>query len=73
MINFDDDANEKKTWHNLKLRYISDRPYRTLIIGDFGSGKTNALLNLIKNQPDTDQIYLDAKDPYEKNINSQIK
>ena len=28
------------------------------------SGKTN-LLNLIENQPDTDRIYLYAKDPYE--------
>ena len=30
-----------------------------------GSGKTNALLNLIVNQPDIDKIYLYAKDPYE--------
>ena len=30
-----------------------------------GSGKTNALLNLINNQPDIDKIYLYAKDPYE--------
>ena len=27
--------------------------------------KTNALLNLINNQPDIDKIYLHAKDPYE--------
>ena len=27
--------------------------------------KTNALLNLINNQPDIDKIYLYAKDPYE--------
>ena len=27
--------------------------------------KTNALLNLIYNQPDIDKIYLYAKDPYE--------
>ena len=39
--------------------------YRTLIIGGSGSGKTNALLNLINNQPDIDKIYLYAKDPYE--------
>ena len=31
--------------------------------------KTNALLNLIKDQPDIDKIYLYAKDPYEKKIN----
>ena len=28
-------------------------------------GKTNALLNLINNQPGIDKIYLHAKDPYE--------
>ena len=28
-----------------------------------GSRKTNALLNLINNQPDIDKIYLYAKDP----------
>ena len=36
-----------------------------LIIGGSGSGKTNALLNLINNQPDIDKIHLYAKDPYE--------
>ena len=30
-----------------------------------GFGKTKVLLNLINNQPDLDQIYLYAKDPYE--------
>ena len=34
-------------------------------MGGSGSGKTNALLNLIKNQPDIDKIYLYARDPYE--------
>ena len=45
--------------------YIPDHPHRILIIGGSGSGKTNALLNLINNQPDIDKIYLYAKDPYE--------
>ena len=36
--------------------------YRILIIGGSGSGKTNALLNLIENQPDIDKIYLYVKD-----------
>ena len=31
-----------------------------------GSGKTNAFLNLINNQPDIDKIYLYAKDPKKK-------
>ena len=56
---------ENKKEHNLKWSYIPDHPYRTLIIGGFGSGKTNALLNLINNQPDIDKTYLHAKVPYE--------
>ena len=65
MINFDDYANENKTKHNPKQPYILDHPYRMLITGGSGSGKTNALLNLINNQPDIHKIYLYAKDPYE--------
>ena len=37
---------KKKTEHNLKWPYISDHPYRILIIGGSGSGKTNVSLNL---------------------------
>ena len=65
MINFDNYSNENKTEHNSKWPYIPDHPYRLLIVGGSGSGKTNALLNLINNQPDIDKIYLYAKDPYE--------
>ena len=50
---------------NPKWSYIPDHPYRILIVGGSGSGKTNALLNLISNQADIDKIYLYAKDPYE--------
>ena len=64
MINFDEYTNESKIEHNSKWPYIPDHPYRILIIGGSGSGK-NALLNLINNQPNIDQIYLYAKDPYE--------
>ena len=60
MISFDDYANENKTEHNLKWLYNPDHPYRILIIEDSGSGKTNALLNLIHNQPDIDKMYLYA-------------
>ena len=52
MINFDDYTNENIIEHNSKWPYIPDHPYRILIIGGSGSGKTNALLNLINNQPD---------------------
>ena len=65
MINFDNYVNENKTKHNKNWPYIPDHPYRILIIGGSGSGKTNVLLNLIENQPDIDKIYLHAKDPYE--------
>ena len=65
MINFDEYTNENKKEHNPNWPYIPDHPYRILIIGGSGTGKTNALLNVIHNQPDIDKIYLYAKDPYE--------
>ena len=65
MINFNDYVNENKTKHNKNWPYTPDQPYRILIIGGSGSGKTNVLLNLIESQPDIDKIYLHAKDPYE--------
>ena len=37
-----------------------------LIVGGSGSGKTNALMNLINNQPDIDKIHLYSKDPYKR-------
>ena len=65
MINFNNYTNENKTKHNSNWPYIPDHPYRILIVGGSGSGKTNALLNLISHQPDIDKIYLYAKDLYE--------
>ena len=60
MINFDKYTNANKTEHNSKSAHLPDHPYRILIVGGSGSGKTNALLNLINNQSDTDKIYLHA-------------
>ena len=68
MINFNDYTNENKTEHNLKWPYIPDHPYRILTIGGSGSGKANALLNLINTLSDIDKIYLYAKNPYEAKI-----
>ena len=65
MINFDEYTNENKTEHNSKWPYIPDHPYRILIVGSPGYGKTNILLNIVNNQPDIDKVYLYAKDPYE--------
>ena len=50
MTNFDSYINESKTEHNKNWPYIPHCPYRILIIGGSGSGKTNVLLNLIENQ-----------------------
>ena len=44
-----------------------------MIIGGSGSGKTNALLNLISQQNDTDKIYLYAKDLSEVKYEFLIK
>ena len=45
-----------------KWPYIPDYLYRILIIGASRSGKTNTLLNSIKEQDDIDKIYLHGKD-----------
>ena len=44
MINLDSITNENKKEHNEKWPYIPDHPYRILIVGGSGSGKTNTLL-----------------------------
>ena len=65
MFNFCYVTNEDIKKHNPKWPEIPDHPYRILIIGDSGSGKTNTLLNLINNEADIDKTYLYGKDPYE--------
>ena len=62
MINLHSITNENNKEHNEKRPYIPDHPYRVLIIGGSGPGKTNALLHLIREQNDIDKIYLYAKD-----------
>ena len=47
MINLDNIINKNNNNHNEKQPHIPDHPYRILIIGGLGSGKTNTLLNLI--------------------------
>ena len=49
---------------------IPDHLYQILIIGGSGSGKRNALANLIRHEPDIDKIYLYAKDPQKQTINN---
>ena len=60
MINLNSITNENNIKHNAKWPYITDHPYRIIIIGGSGSGKTDALINLINKQNDLDNIYLYA-------------
>ena len=63
----------KTTKNNKKWPYIPDHLYRILIIGSSGSGKTNALLDLIKEQDDINKICLYAKDLSEPKYEFFIK
>ena len=51
-----------KTEQNDKWPYILDHPHRLIKIDVSGSGKTNALINLINGQNDIDKMYLYARD-----------
>ena len=55
------------------MAIYSNHPHRILTIEGSGSGKTNALSNLINNQLDIDKVYLYAKDPYEAKYQYLIK
>ena len=76
MFNLDVITNSNNVKHNLKWPYNLDHPYRILIIVGSGSGKTNALLNLIKERDNDeliDKIYLYAKDLNEQKYQLLIK
>ena len=65
MINLDSITNENDKKHNEKWSYVPDHPYIIFIIGSSGYGKTNTLLNLIKEQyyhDVIDKIYFYEKD-----------
>ena len=73
MINIVNIVNNNNNNHNEKWPYIPDHPFRILIIGGSGSGKTNTLLNLINEQKDIHKIYLYAKDLSEAKYDNLIK
>ena len=56
-----DDITNKNKKRYEKWPFIPEHLHRILIIGGSGSGKANALLNLISQQGDIDKIYLCAK------------
>ena len=56
MISFDV-AIENIKELNRSWPQIPDHPYRILIIGGSGYGKTNSLFNIISHQPDIDKTY----------------
>ena len=64
MVNLDSITNENNKKHN---------PYRILIVGGSGSGKTNTLINLINEQNDIDKMHLYAKDLSEPKYEDLIK
>ena len=73
MFNLDDFTNENNRKHNKKWPFIPDHLYRISIIGGSGSGKINALLNLIKEQDNIDKRYQYAKDLSEPTYEFLIK
>ena len=76
IINLDSITNENNKNHNEKWSYIPDHPFRIIIIGGSGSGKTNALINLINEQDYhdvIDKICLYARDLSEPKYEYLIK
>ena len=73
MINLGNIVNNNNNKLNEKWPYIPYHPYRILIIGGSGSGKTNTLLNLINEQKDIHKTYLYAKDSSKSKYEYLIK
>ena len=57
MFIFDCIIKENTKDHNINWPQNRDHPYRILITGGSGSGKTNAILNFTTRKLNTDQIY----------------
>ena len=66
-------TNENNKEHGEKWPFIPNHPYRILIIGGSGSGKTKALLNLVKDQDHIDKTDLYSKDLSEPKYEFLIK
>ena len=73
MSNLDSITNENNKKHNEKWSYIPYHPYRIIIIGGSGSGKTNVLINLINEQNDTDTIFCMQEIWVNQNMNTWLR
>ena len=73
MINFDEIVGQRQREHNEKWPYVPDHPHRILIVGGSGSGKTNALMNMLGQQRDIDKIFLYVQDTTEEKYDYLIK
>ena len=73
MINLDSITNENNKKHNKKMAIYTRSSIQNFVIGGSGSGKTNSLLNLIKEQDDIDKSYLYVKDLSEAKYEFLIK
>ena len=69
MFNSDYITKEDRKKHKPNWSKIPDHPYRILITAGSGSGKRNALLNLIIHEPDIDKIIYMQKIKIKQNIN----
>ena len=73
MLNLDSITNKNNKIDNKKWLSIPDHSYKILIIGGSGSGKTDALFNLINEQNDINKSYLYARDLSEPKYEYLIK
>ena len=64
MTDFDEVIGRNTQEHNPHWPQIPNHSYRILIVGSFGSWKTNVLISIINHQPEIHKIFLHAKDPY---------
>ena len=69
MFNFDYTTKKDINEHNPNWPEIPDHPYRILIVGGFGSVKTNVLLNLINHEPNIDKFCCMQKIHIKQNVN----
>ena len=69
MINYDDATKENIDKHNSNWSQFPDHPWRILIVGGYGSGKTKASLYLVKRQDDDNYGFINKICWYVKDLN----